>query len=91
MLLGWKNQYCESDYTNKIYRFNEILIKLSMAFFTELEQKFHSSYGNTKDSKKPKPSRERKMGLEESTYLIPGYTTKMQSSRQYDTGTKTEV
>ena len=26
-----------------------IPIKLPMAFFTELEQKFHSSYGNTKD------------------------------------------
>ena len=34
---------------NAIYRFNVILIKLSMAFFTELEQKFHNSYGNTKD------------------------------------------
>ena len=34
---------------NAIYRFNVILIKLSMAFFTELEQKFHNSFGNIKD------------------------------------------
>ena len=32
-----------------IYRVNVISIKLLMAFFTELEQKFYSLYGNTKD------------------------------------------
>ena len=32
-----------------IYRFNEISIKLSMAFFTELEQKIFNLYENIKD------------------------------------------
>ena len=38
MFLDWKNQYCENYYTT-IYRFSAIPIKLSMAFFTVLEQK----------------------------------------------------
>ena len=51
MFLGRKNQYCENDYTTKCnLRFTVILIKLPMAFFTELEpKKIHNSYGNTKD------------------------------------------
>ena len=41
---------------NAIYRFSAIPIKLPMTVFTELEQKFHNSYGNIKDPKYSKQS-----------------------------------
>ena len=62
---------------NVIYRFNVIPIKLSMAFFTELEQKISQSYGNTKDPN----SQSRKNGAGGINLLTSGYTTKLQSSR----------
>ena len=46
MFLGRKNQYCENDI---ICRFSVIPMKLSMAFFKELEQKISHSNGNSKD------------------------------------------
>ena len=53
MFLGRKNQYCENDYTTK---HNPQIqcdpFKVPTAFFTELQQKFHNSYGNTKDPTK---------------------------------------
>ena len=39
-----------------MYRFSVILIKLPMAFFTELEEQIYSVYGNTNDLKQPKES-----------------------------------
>ena len=47
---------------NTIYKFNALPIKLPMAFFTELEQKFHNSCGNTKDPQMPKSVLRKKNG-----------------------------
>ena len=39
MFMDWKNQYCQNDYTTQgNLRANATLIKLPVAFFTELEQ-----------------------------------------------------
>ena len=48
MFLDWKNQHCENEYTTKaMYRFNEIPIKLPMAFFYRTRTKHFTIYMET--------------------------------------------
>ena len=74
---------------NTIYRFNVIPIKLPMAFFTELEEKISQLVCKHKRPQTAKAVSREKNGA--GGIYLPDYTTNLQSSRQYCTGTKTEI
>ena len=76
---------------NAIYRFNATPIKLPMAFFIELEQNISQFIWKPKKPSIAKVALRKKNGAGGINLLTSDYTTKLQSSRQYDTGTKTEI
>ena len=94
MFLGRKNQYCENDYASKCnlqiqcdpYQItNGIFHRTRTKIFTvHMEtQKTPNSQISLEGGKKKGPG---------GIYLPKsGYITKLQSSRQYGTGTKTEI
>ena len=88
--LGLKNKYCQNDYFYP-WQFTD-----SVQYLSNYEWHLHRTRAKSfkiciKESEQPKQSKERKMELEESDSLTSCYTTKLQSSKQYGTGSKTEI
>ena len=91
MFMAWKNQYCKNEYTiqsnlqiqcNPYQATNGFFQRTRTNNFTicmEIQKTSNSQSNLEKEE------------LEETTCLTSGSTTKRQSSRQYGTGTKTEI
>ena len=74
-----------------IYRFNEISIKISMTFFYRTRTNNPKIYMEPRKTLNSQNNLEKKTELEELGSLTSDYTTKLQSSKQYGTGTATEI
>ena len=93
MFINWKSQYSENEYTTQSN------LQIQCNPYQATNGIFHRTRTNNfticmeilKNLEQPKQSRERRMEMKESTCLTSDYTTKLQSSRQYGTGTKTEI
>ena len=93
MILGRKNQYCKNDYTTKlslqIQSTDSYSYQIISDIFHRTRIKNFTIHIETQKTLHSQSSLEKE--LEESIFLTSDYSTKLQSSRQFGTGTKTEV
>ena len=74
-----------------MYRFNEIPIKVPMTYFTDIEQTFQKLIWNHKWPQRGAAFLRKKTKQEGSQYLISNCITRPLSSKQSDTGIKTDI
>ena len=92
MFLGRKNQYCENDYTTKCsLQISYDPYQITNGIFQRTRTKNFTSHMETQKTPNSQSSLEKEEELEKSTFLTSDYTKKLQSSRQYGTGIKTEI
>ena len=92
MFMDRKNQYSENEYTTQSN------LQIQCNPYQATRGIFHRARTNNfticmeiQKTSTSQSNLERRMELEESTCLTSGSTTKPQSSRQYGTGTTTEI
>ena len=90
--MGRKNQYCENDYTTK---FNIQIqcdpYQITNDIFYRTRTKNFPIHMETQKTLNSQSSLEKEKWNWTPFFLTSDYTTKLQSSRQYGTGTKTEI
>ena len=99
MFMDQKNEYSKNEYTtqsnlqiqcNPYQATNSIFQRTRTNNFT-ICMEIQKTSNSQSNLEKEEWNWRRRMELEESTCLTSGSTTKPQSSRQYATGTKTEI
>ena len=93
MFMDRENQYSENEYATQSN------LQIQCNPYQATNDIFHRTRANNlticmetqKNLEQPKQSSERRMELEESTFLTSDYTTKLQSLRQYGTGAEIEI
>ena len=93
MFMDQNDQYNENEYTT------QSKLQIQCNAYQATNGIFHRTRTNSftvcmeiqKTWNSPKQPCQRRMELEETTYMTSGYTTKLQSSKQYGTGTEAEI
>ena len=92
MFMDWKNQYSENEFTTQRNLWIQCNpYQATNGIFQRTRTNNLKIYMETQKTLNSQIKLEKGMDLEELTCLTSGSTTKPQSSRQYGTGTKTEL